>query len=366
MALKFVRLEESPLARGRQHGETMREEIGSNVEVFWGYFGARGADREVLRAESIAWFGFIEKLSPKLGEELRGIAEGSNLPLDQIVMLNVRHEIGFRLLAKQAMHLSNPTPDGCTAVGVVPTATEHRGTILAQTIDGLASMLGSLFVGSVSDSNKPASLAVYEAGSVGPSTGLNGAGIGFVYNSLLTGADGRGPMTTPFRLRCRSILEARTFDAALRAIVQKDRYTSINYLIGHAEGEIVDIEAAPSTKRYLYPEGGMITHANHFEPGGPAASEWERFLPDTLFRARRLDRHLRPRLGHVEIDHVIEGLKDHFSYPSSICLHPDRDNASGRQASTLSAVIVDLENLRLFATDGPPCSSALQQFDLAA
>jgi isopenicillin-N N-acyltransferase-like protein len=110
----------------------------------------------------------------------------------------------------------------------------------------------------------------------------------------------------------------------------------------------------------------MITHANHFEPGGSIVSEWERFLPDTLFRSKRFDRHLRPRLGRIDVDHIVTGLKDHFSYPSSICLHPDSGNASGRQASTLSAVVVDLKQLRLFATDGPPCEAPLQQFELAA
>ena len=131
-------------------------------------------------------------------------------------------------------------------------------------------------------------------------------------------------MAAPFRLRCRSILEAGTFDAAIRAVVHSDRSTSMNYLIGHAEGEIISIEASPNAKRYLYPENGMVTHANHFEPGGDIVSEWERFVPDTLFRSRRFERHLRPQFGAIDVDHIMAGLKDHFSYPSSICLHPER------------------------------------------
>jgi isopenicillin-N N-acyltransferase-like protein len=365
MTLQFINFAGSRRDRGRQHGEAMRERIASNMEVFLKLFVARGADPNAVQQEAKAWLAFLETTSPNYAEEVYGISEGANVPAESVTMLNVRQEIGFRLLARQAVKLSNLMTDGCTSAGLLPEATAENATILAQTIDGLAAVRGTLFVARSAQNDKPSSLAIFEAGCVGPSAGLNDAGIGFVYNSLLTTADGCGAMAPPFRLRCQSILEATTFEAAIRVVVHKDRSTSINYLMGHAEGEVIDIEAAPHAKQYLYPENGVITHANHFEPGGSIVSEWERFLPDTLFRSRRLDRHLRARLGRIDIDYIMAGLKDHFSYPSSICLHPDR-NPSGRQACTLSTVVVDLKHLRLLATDGPPCEAPLQQFELAA
>jgi isopenicillin-N N-acyltransferase-like protein len=364
MTLKFVSLAGSPRDQGRQHGEAMRSEIAANTDVFLKYFVARGGDQNEVHKEANAWLAFLKTASPRYAEQIAGISEGANVPAESVAMLNVRHEIGFRLLARQAMKLSNLPIDGCTSVGLLPEATAGNSTMLAQSIDGMAEVSGTLFVGRSVQKDKPSLLAVFEAGCVGPSAGLNEAGIGFVYNSLLTVAEGSGPLVAPFRLRCRSILESATFDAAIRAIVHSDRNTSINYLLGHADGEVIDIEAAPGARRYLYPENGMITHANHFEPGGSIASEWERFLPDTLFRSRRFDRLLRPRLGRIDADDIMTGLKDHFSYPSSICLHPDTVNASGRHAITLCAVVIDLKQLRLMATDGPPCSAPLQQFEL--
>jgi isopenicillin-N N-acyltransferase like protein len=365
MTLKFISFVGSPRDRGRQHGETMRDEIAANKEVFLTYFCSRGSNQEKVQEEAKSWLAFLETESPDCVEEIRGISEAAHLPVESVTMLNVRHEIGFRLMARQAIELSGLTIDGCTSVGLLPEATAGNSTILAQTIDGLAAVRGTMFVGQSGKSNKPSSLGVFEAGCVGPTAGLNSAGIGLVCNSLLTTMDVCGRMTSPFKLRCRSILEARTFDAAIRAVVHKDRSSSMNYMIGHADGEVISIETSPNAKRCLYPENGMVTHANHFEPGGSIVSEWERFVPDTLFRSRRFDRHLRQQLGAIDVDHIMAGLKDHFSYPSSICLHPD-ERPSGRQGSTISAVVIDLKQRRLLATDGPPCGAPLQKFELAA
>lgn len=362
MGLKFINFVGSPRERGRQHGEVMRSEIAANAEVFLNSFCANGTDQDAVKAETKRWLSFLDDLSQDYVDELRGIAEAANLPAETITMLNIRHEIWLGLLARRAVDLSNIVVDGCTSVGLMPEATAHGSTMLAQTIDGLAAVCGTMFVGKVPDENKPSWLGVFEAGCAGPTAGLNDVGIGLVCNSLLTVVDGKSAMTAPIKLRTRLILEARTFDGAIWAIINKDRSTSMNYLIGHADGEVISIETSPDAKRYLYPEGGLVTHANHFEPGGGIASEWERFVPDTLFRSNRFARYLRLRVGSIDIDYILAGLKDHFSYPASICRHPGEK----QPGSTLAAVVMDLKRLVLFATDGPPCQSPLQQFELKA
>jgi len=366
MVLKLIDLDRTARNRGRQHGEEMKAHISASVEAWTGIFGGRGASRGAVIEEASAWYAFLRKTDPDYVDEVEGIADAANVSAEQVVMLNVRHEIGFRLLARQAIKLSNAAMDGCTSVGLLPEATSIKSTILAQNIDGMAAMRGAMFVGRTRSIDQPESIALFEPGCVGPSAGLNEVGIGFVYNSLLTMTDGCGPMRAPFRARTRSILRARTFEAALRAVVHADRNCSINYLIGHSDGEIIEVEAAPGAKTCLYPKDGIITHANHFEHTGAVASEWERFLPDSLFRSRRLERHLRRDLGNIEPRHIVEGLKDHFSYPSSICLHPDCQNPNARQATTLVAVVVDLTRRELLATDGPPCEAPLQCFELTA
>lgn len=364
MSLKYIIFEGTPRQRGRQHGEIMRSEIATNAQVYLDSFCDCGIDQEAVHAEAKRWLSFLEQTSGNYVEELHGISEAANLPTETVTMLNVRHEIGHPLMARTAIDLSNIINDGCTSAGLMPEVTSQGTTMLAQTIDGLTSVSGTMFVGRIPEDHNPW-LGVFEAGCVGPTAGLNEAGIGLVCNSLLTAIDGRGAMFAPFKVRTRAILESRRFDRAIHAIIRKDRNSSMNYLIGHSEGEIISIETSPNSKRYLFPENGVVTHANHFEPGGDIVSELERFVPSNVYRSHRFGRHLRSKLGNVDVDHIWAGLKDHFSYPASICRHPDKD-APGQQSSTIVAVIMDLNRLVLFATDGPPCGAPVRKFDLGA
>jgi isopenicillin-N N-acyltransferase-like protein len=77
-------------------------------------------------------------------------------------------------------------------------------------------------------------------------------------------------------MRCREILDAWTFDKALLLVVQTDRCCFTNFLIGHAAGEIIDIEASPITAPTFI----------------PSASQFERIAPHSLYRANRLERLL--------------------------------------------------------------------------
>ncbi|MDE5466289.1 C45 family peptidase [Bradyrhizobium sp. CSS354] len=362
MSLKFIRFERTPRERGRQHGEIMRSEIAANADVYLARFCDFGIDQVAIQAEAKRWLSFLEQTSENYVEEVRGISEAANLSTDTVTMLNVRHEIGFPLMARTAIDLSNIV-DGCTSAGLMPETTSQGTAMLAQTIDGPMPVCGTMFVGRISETNN-SWLGVFEAGCVGPTAGLNEAGIGLVCNSLLTAIDGRGPMFPPFKVRTRAILESRRFDRVIQAIVRRDRNSSMNYLVGHSDGEIVSIETSPNSTRYLFPDNGVVTHANHFEPGGNIVSEFDRFVPSSVYRSHRLGRHLRSKLGSIDVDHVLAGLKDHFSYPASICLHPDKDTP-GAQSSTIVAVVMDLKRLVLLATDGPPCGAPVQTFDLA-
>ncbi|GGI34226.1 MULTISPECIES: C45 family autoproteolytic acyltransferase/hydolase [Bradyrhizobium] len=362
MSLKLTVFTAIPRERGQQQGELMRSEIAANADFYLKRFCANGTNLAQIQAEATGWLRFLEDLRPDYVEELRGIADAAFMPLYTVVMLNVRHEIWLRLMARRAADLSYGILDGCTSAGLMPEVTAQNTTMLAQTIDGQAAVRGTLFVGKVVTPANPQWLGIFEAGCAGPIAGLNEAGIGLVCNSLVSPIDGSALMTAPFKLRCRSILQAPTFDRAISAIIRADRNISMNYLIGHADGEIINIESSPNDKRYIYPEDGVISHANHFEPGTRIPSEWERFVPDSPFRSRRFGRHLRSRLGQVDVDHILLGLKDHFSYPASICCHPNQDTQYPN--STLSAIIMDLSKRVLFATDGPPCSAPLERFDL--
>ena len=116
--------------------------------------------------------------------------------------------------------------------------------------------------------------------------------------------DGANGFRKPFHVRCKEILDAWTFDKALLPMVQTDRCCSTNFLIGHADGEIIDIEATPDYCSYYVSHNGLVTHANHLVRETRIASEFERIAPHSLYRANRLERLLRRNCGRDRIETI--------------------------------------------------------------
>jgi isopenicillin-N N-acyltransferase-like protein len=146
--------------------------------------------------------------------------------------------------------------------------------------------------------------------------------------------------------------------------VQTDRCCSTNFLIGHADGEIIDIEATPDYCSYIYPQHGLVTHANHLVRETRISSQFERIAPHSLYRANRLERLLRGGGGKIEIETIQTALSDHFSAPASICRHPDLSLPEAKRVISVAAAVIDLNARTLYVTDGPPCQSAFQAVQL--
>jgi isopenicillin-N N-acyltransferase-like protein len=123
---------------------------------------------------------------------------------------------------------------------------------------------------------------------------------------------------------------------------------------------------APCARRYLYPQSGVVTHANHLVRETRIASEFERIAPHSLYRANRLERFLRTSSGKIGIDAIHTALSDHFSAPASICRHPDMTLPEPKRVISVAAAAIDLNARVFYVTDGPPCQSAFQAVPLYA
>jgi isopenicillin-N N-acyltransferase-like protein len=253
----------------------------------------------------------------------------------------------------------------------MPEATANGHTLLCQNWDWLEKVQGRTFVQRVSRSSapgegKPSFVGFSEAGIVGSKMGVNAAGIGLCVNGIVTPRDGANGIRKPFHVRCKEILDAWRFDQALAPVVQTDRTASSNFLIGHSDGEMIDIEATPDHCAYLYPQDGVVVHANHLVKEERVRSEMERIAPNTLYRAARTERLLRGKLGKVDFDVLRGVLTDHFSTPASICRHADTALPEAKRVITVAAIVLDLDERVLYATDGQLCQSDFQAFPLNA
>jgi isopenicillin-N N-acyltransferase like protein len=363
-----------PRERGRVHGRRMRNQIRDNYATYIERFEAGGARRPVVLEQSDAWAAFIARDNPEYAEEMAGVAAGAELSLTEIAMLNVRYELAYCVFGAEAQSANSPATteqEGCTSFGLLPEMTASGHTIIGENWDWLQKVQSRVFVMRVKRSSdpgttKPDFVGFTEAGIVGCKMGVNAAGIGLCVNGLVTNRDGANGFRKPFHVRCREILDAWTFDKALLPVVQTDRCCSTNFLIAHADGEIIDIEATPDYCSYIYPQDGLVTHANHLMREARIASQFERIAPSSLFRANRLERLLRRNSGEIGIDTIQTLLSDHFSAPASICRHPDMTLPESKRMISVAAAAIDLNARTLYVTDGPPCQSAFQAVPLHA
>jgi isopenicillin-N N-acyltransferase-like protein len=372
--LTVLDLGAEPRERGKIHGRVMRREIRENYATYVERFEAGGARLPVVLEQSDAWAAFIARDNPEYAEEMAGVAAGADLSLTEIALLNARYELTYCLFGSEAQSVNRPVApeqEGCTAFGLLGELTANNHTLIGQNWDWLQKVQGRVFVMRVARSSEPGKgkpdfVGFTEAGIVGCKMGVNAAGIGLVVNGLVTDRDGANGFRKPFHVRCREILDAWTFDKALLPIVQTDRCCSTNFLLGHADGEIIDIEATPDYCSYIYPADGLLTHANHLVRETRIASQFERIAPHSLYRANRLERLLRGSGAEIGIDTIHTALSDHFSTPASICRHPDVTLPEAKRVISVACVAMDLNTRTLYVTDGQACQSAFQAVSLHA
>jgi len=353
-----------PYDRGYDHGERFSEAVAANVETYRRRFEHEGVDLAGLRESAKRYVGLIERWNPEYAAEMHGIADGSGVSLTEVATLNVRWEVLYPAWkAGVASSETGPSVDGCTSFGVRAPATADGGPYMGQNWDWLSPIAETVFLVELRRENAPDALYMTEAGIVGGKVGLNEHGIGLAVNGLLSTRDGEEEFERPYHVRFREILDAERFDDALRPVLETDRVCSANVMVGHAAGEIIDLEAAPTDVAPLYPDEGILTHSNHFV-SDVAESVNERRSPSTLYRASRLRRLLAENHGAIGEEAIGGALRDHFGHPASICKHVDTALPEEEYGQTNASLILDLEARRILAVRGPPCEGEYREYAL--
>ncbi|MEE8391386.1 MAG: C45 family peptidase [Anaerolineae bacterium] len=337
--------------RGRQHGEQTADLIRANLEGYWRLFKHdAGLDQAAVLDRARQYLYPIEGYAPRLLEEMRGIAEGAGVSLDKILTLNCRTEI----LSLAAV----PLRDECTAVFVSPEATADGHALVAQNWDWSNVLRGGTVLLRIEQPGLPTVLTLTEAGMVGK-IGLNSAGVGVVTNFL---RHEHRRVGVPFHVILREALNAPRLGLGVAAVYRGVRADSGNYLLAHADGEAIDLEATPSDVGFLYPQDGLLVHTNHFvtprlQTGdvGLAPSE------HTLLRYGRAIHLLRTQAGRITVKTLKNVFRDHFNRPYSICRHPDPGLSEIERGATLASMIVDLTAGEMYVAAGEPCKTQYQK-----
>jgi isopenicillin-N N-acyltransferase-like protein len=361
MSIPVIDLGNDPRERGRLHGDGLRFDIGQNLDTYFRRFANLGYSRDTMLSESEKWVPELERLDPEFSAELKGIAEGSGFSVTEITMLNIRYELIVGLMKQAATAGTRAGIDGCTSFAIMPECTKTHETFIGQNWDWIPGV--KTMIARVHRQGKTDFICLGETGTVGGMQGVNQEGVGVAINALLSAQDGKNAYEKPFRMRVRDILNARNMHEAILAISGTKRVAAMNFLIGHAEGEAIDIEAGPDREAYLYPTDGILTHSNHFCKLD-IESDVARLWPNTMYRNVRMARLLRQHQP-LDIDGIKALISDHFSYPHSICAHIDNNEPESLRLETRTSILISLNSRTMYVTDGPPCTNDYQRFALA-
>jgi len=340
--LPIIEIRGSPRERGRHQGQGARTQILRALTRYCEVIPrAIGLGWEAAQREARKFLPYAEEAFPQFVDELRGIAEGAQVPFEEVWTLNCYE--GLTDIQHQVW--------GCTSMAVRDDQTADGHVLMAHNEDWNSVDKGNAYlVHAVPDDGPPFIGMTY--GPLLVNIGLNAEGIAVAIDSVYP-TDGR--VGIPRILCSRAVLQARTIGQAIRDCVVKLRAGGYAYLLGDANGEIYCVETSATTHDLLYGDDGWLVHTNCYlspkmklleEPGTYASSHVR------MNRARRL---LRNQLGSVTIEGLQQILRDHVNFPHSICVHEDPEEPPYDREMTLVSLVMDLTNRVVWAAPGPPC-----------
>jgi isopenicillin-N N-acyltransferase-like protein len=362
MTIPVLTLGNDAAERGRVQGQELRGDIRHNIDVYLSRFEKLGFDAGAVMGEAEKWIAPLDRYDGEFTAEMRGVAAGSGCSLNEITMLNVRYEMIIDMFKRAGLKAAAGAVDGCTAFAIMPEKSKSGDTLIGQNWDWIPGV--KTMVARVARDEGTDFICHGESGTVGGMQGVNEAGIGVVINALMSTEDGGYRYERPFRMRVRDVLNARNMHDALLGLCATNRTVSMNFIIGHEDGEAIDVEAGPDRAGFLYPEDDVLTHSNHF-CALDIESEVVKVWPNTLYRNKRLEKLIR-QSQRMDVPSIRNCLSDHFSHPHSICAHVDENEDETMQLETRNSIIIALKARKLWVTEGAPCENDYQEVSLAA
>lgn len=282
-------------------------------------------DWEKVRGVAMDFEPTIRRKWPDYLEEMRGVAEGAEVQLSDIIACNVRTEIAFGLFS-----------DGCTALSW----RTADASFLAQNWDWQEAQKKNLVVLTIKQqSNKPTIKMVTEAGLIGK-IGLNDAGVGVCLNAIMI--NGMDPTKLPCHLGLRLVLDSRSREEAVKRLEECGIASACHMLIADPTGGIGLEWSSSEVQKCEMNDRKQVFHSNHYIVEHPTIDQDSSWMKDSGFRVKRIE-ELASKLGDAPSkDEVFEVFKDETNYPGAIC----RAQKSPSTSATLFNIVMDLEARR--------------------
>ncbi len=336
---------------GEQLGARFAKEARRAVAIFkteltW----EKGATLEGAKRYGRKILPLVDRWYPDFVEEMRGYAKGSGVKFDVLV-------------AQWSGYSPSVGLKGCTDLAVGSEHTADGSVLVAHNEDYTPEYEGNVVPVHVTVDDKPSFFAMSYQGLF-PTMGFNDAGVSMTGNALSPNDIRTG---IPKMIPARRILDATNLMEALAWSMPEGRGSSFNNIVCSRDGELYSMEGSATAFDALYCEDGWLVHTNHYL--SPKMWKFER-NPHTKFcsilrynRARRL---LKPKLGRVTPETLMDIQRDHLGNPDAICRHVNPRDAPEDRTKTLFGSIVNLTTGEAYVSGSPPCETEYRVYRLGS
>lgn len=339
----------SPRERGRMHGRLARDQIAISLATYARLFAYCGMAWTDAREKTARYRDVIGDVAPSLLDEIRGIADGARLDEADVLALNARTEIlpptypvlvsPNRTAALLANRLSNvPDWGECTALAVLPAASDDGKTWLAQNWDWIGPQRDALVVLRITDERGRGAMTLTEAGMLAK-IGLNDRGLAIGLNILRSLDDGTRD-GIPVHVLLRHLLDCDDVDHAVATARGLAHGASSNIPLADASGHAASLELSPRGVAVIAPVDGTLAHTNHYLDDGQLAHAAPlSTIASTEQRLACARRHsLQRPIGR---DALFAMLRDDSEGAFSICREPDPGAEPEVRIESIAGVAMD-------------------------
>jgi isopenicillin-N N-acyltransferase like protein len=342
----------SPYERGFQYGVHFKDILGRLLQSNHRFYSETiGMSKATLMRRASDYRKQTEHFSSTVGDEIRGMAEGSGTTTDDVYVLAAFNELYY------------PSLDHCTAFAVRDGATADGLTYVGQNndeeidpwLDGDCVTL-TRFV----QSDGPRVLAYSYAGAPAM-MGINSEGLALCVNALHYDKPTTG---VPMLCLAREVLNQKSVDEAVDLIANTKRPYSLNFVLGDTKS-IADVESTPRAIEVIRSDD-LVYHANHFvcSKDPRIGSQKQKRFNNTRMRCDRIEALLRSKAGELDLATLENSLRDHGNWPNSICCHLGAREGSGAKVKTFDSMIYVPERREAWLTRGNPCENEFVRYAL--
>lgn len=337
MYKRYLKISGNAYERGVRIGRELKMQIETNYLNQTKFYDVpEGVSYVEWAKMAERYVPLMEKWTPEVLEEMKGMAEGAEMEFGQILAMTTAYEKSF---------CRDMIEDKCSSFLLGKAVTEGGRTIIGQTNDECyTEWLYQLDVVLHHVDGERESL-IYTHPGVPAYMGINNDGLAVLWTYIDNGVTGDG---VPTNAIIRHLLTLGSVDEAVAFLKAVPHDIPNQFGLGDKSGRIASVECFPN-KVYVKEDDEFLVHTNHTvfadEPEFTCSkTTWDRY--DVM------KKQIEEAGKNITVEDCKNFMRSHERFPNSICSHPYPEKPWNK---TLAAMVFDIEVGEMHIAFGNPC-----------